>query len=131
MNIGELKRDTEGVQHDKKWQKITWSVVGRIPSGKVATYGQIAKIVGTTPRLIGQALHKNPDPKNIPCHRVVDRNGRVASGYAFGGAKEQRKKLVEEGVTFIDAMHVDLRACLWQAKSEARSTKSETNSKSQ
>lgn len=114
MNIGELKRNTEGVQHDKKWQKITWSVVGRIPSGKVATYGQIAKIVGTTPRLIGQALHKNPDPTNIPCHRVVDRNGKIAENFAFGGAKEQRRKLVAEGVSFRDATHVDLKKHLWK-----------------
>jgi len=43
--------------------------VKKIPKGEVATYGAIAKKAGTTPRVVGFALHKNPDPKNIPCHR--------------------------------------------------------------
>lgn len=74
--------------------------VRKIPKGKTATYGEIAKKVGTTPRVVGFALHQNPDPKNIPCHRVVFKNGSLASGYLFGGPKEQRKKLEKEGIMF-------------------------------
>jgi len=62
------------------------------------TYGEIAKKVGTTPRVVGFALHKNPDPKNIPCHRVIFKDGSLSPGYAFGGEGAQREKLRQEGV---------------------------------
>jgi methylated-DNA-protein-cysteine methyltransferase-like protein len=70
--------------------------VKRIPKGEVATYGEIARRVRTTPRVVGFALHKNPDPKNIPCHRVVFKDGSLSSGYAFGGKMAQKKKLLQE-----------------------------------
>lgn len=79
----------------------------KIPTGKVSTYGAIAKIVGTTPRVVGFALHANPDQKT-PCHRVVDRNGRLAPHFAFGGAREQYLRLKSEGVKFKDEVHVDM-----------------------
>ncbi|MBI2405447.1 MGMT family protein [Candidatus Microgenomates bacterium] len=102
-----------------KYEEI-YAVVRKIPKGKVATYGQIAKQLKVqnaklkfNPRLVGRALHKNPYPKIIPCHRVVDRNGKIADSFAFGGAREQRKRLLEEGVGFKDTMHVDLGKCFW------------------
>ena len=100
-----------------KYEEI-YVVVRKILKGKVATYGSVAKLliasgISVTPRLVGRALHNNPDPQNIPCHRVVDRNGRIAQKYAFGGWKEQRKRLIEEGVRFKDTMHVDLVQCMW------------------
>lgn len=91
----------------------TYKVVRRIPEGRTATYGQIARQVGTSPRVVGNALHQNPDPKNIPCHRVVNREGRLAPNYGFGGWKKQRRKLLAEGVKFKDTDHVDLRKHLW------------------
>jgi len=92
-----------------------YRVVRRIPSGKVSTYGEIAKIVGTTPRVVGFALHANPYSNTkldnfVPCHRVVDRNGRLAPNFAFGGVREQYLRLKAEGVRFLDETHVDLRA---------------------
>ncbi len=81
------------------FEKI-YEEVKKIPRGKTATYGEIAGKVGTTPRVVGFALHKNPDPKNIPCHRVVFKDGSLSKGYAFGGIKEQRKKLESEGFDF-------------------------------
>lgn len=95
-------------QNSKIFKQV-FSVVARIPKGKVMTYGGVAKKVKTTPRIVGFALHKNPDPKNIPCHRVVDRDGKVAKNYAFGGWKKQREILIKEGVKFKD----DLRVNLW------------------
>ena len=100
-----------------KYEEI-YAVVRKIPKGKIATYGSVAKLliangIRVTPRLVGRALHKNPYPKIIPCHRVVDRDGRIAQKYAFGGWKEQRKRLIEEGVRFKDAMHVDLVQYMW------------------
>lgn len=70
--------------------------VQKIPRGKTVTYGEIARRVNVTPRVVGFALHANPDPKNIPCHRVVFRDGSCSSGFAFGGKKAQEKMLKEE-----------------------------------
>ena len=93
-----------------------YNVVREIPQGKVATYGQIAKILGV-PRwsqVVGYALHSNPDPNTIKCHRVVDRFGRVCQGFAFGGAGEQRKLLEKEGVVFEIDGTIDLKKYQWQ-----------------
>lgn len=73
-----------------------------IPKGKVVTYGQIAAHLGNPKlaRVVGNILHNNPDPANIPCHRVVNARGEVAKNFAFGGAEAQRKLLEAEGVMF-------------------------------
>ena len=62
------------------------------------SYKQVADIVGTTPRVVGFALHANKDPKNIPCHRVIKSNGTLAKGYAFGGKEKQKELLKKEGI---------------------------------
>lgn len=80
--------------------KKIYSEVKKIPKGQVATYGEIAKKVGTTPRVVGFALHQNPDQKNIPCHGVVFKDGSLSSGYAFGGELKQKELLLSEGVGF-------------------------------
>ncbi|MCR4692844.1 MAG: MGMT family protein [Firmicutes bacterium] len=68
------------------FEKI-YEVVKSIPKGKVATYGQVAVLAGNPrwARVVGYALHNNPEPTSIPCHRVVNREGKVAEVYAFGG----------------------------------------------
>lgn len=92
-------------------QKV-YAVVKKIPKGKVATYGQIAQILGQIrwSRQVGWALHLNRS-RAVPCHRVVDKNGRLAPNFAFDGADEQRRRLSTEGVKFKDHMHVDLAKC--------------------
>lgn len=80
---------------------VIYKLVSKIPPGKVATYGQIAQLVHTSPRVVGNALHRNSDSE-IPCHRVVNVYGEVAENYAFGGAKAQRKKLQSEGIVFFN-----------------------------
>ena len=79
-----------------------YQVVKKIPYGKVASYGQIARMLGNprASRQVGWALHVNPDPENIPCYRVVDRFGRVSKAFAFGGENRQRQLLEQEGVKF-------------------------------
>ena len=69
-----------------------YAAVRLIPRGSVATYGQIARAIGNPrlARVVGYALHVNPEPGVIPCHRVVRRDGAVSSAFAFGGASEQR-----------------------------------------
>lgn len=90
-------------------QAFLYALVKKIPKGKVTTYGYLAKAAGlATPRIVGWWLHRNPDPKHIPCHRVVFADGRVTEGYAFGGAEMQRKLLEKEGVSFI-GKRVDLQ----------------------
>lgn len=74
--------------------------VAKIAKGKTATYGDIALLAGTTPRVVGYALHANPNPKDIPCHRVVFNDGSLAEGYVFGGIGEQKRRLQSEGVSF-------------------------------
>lgn len=88
-----------------------FSVVKKIPEGMVMTYGQIAEELGTRDaRKVGWALHSNKD-KNVPCHRVVNKQGGLAKNFAFDGWKEQKKRLLEENVVFKDNMHVDLIKC--------------------
>jgi len=85
-----------------------FKIVKKIPKGKVSTYGEISKVTGVDPRMVGWALHSNKDESSVPCHRVVNKNGRLAPGYAFGGPNEQRAKLMNEGVEFLDEMHVKM-----------------------
>jgi len=90
-----------------------YKIVRNIPEGKVITHGQLAKMVGTRDaRKIGWALHANRDQKT-PCHRVVNKDSRLAPNFAFDGASEQRRRLEAEGVKFIDEMHVDFKKHLW------------------
>ncbi len=95
-----------------------YAVVRQIPEGRVATYGQIALLCGSprASRAVGYALHYNPMPGVIPCHRVVNREGRVAPAFAFGGPDVQQQLLEAEGVTFLEEGQVDLKACLWRPR---------------
>lgn len=91
------------------FQRI-YEVVKRIPKGAVATYGQVALAAGNPrwARVVGYALHSNPDPDTIPCYRVVDRNGRVSPAFAFGGVNVQIGMLKNDGIAFLDDTHVDM-----------------------
>lgn len=91
------------------FEKI-YEVVKSIPEGKVATYGQVALLAGNPrwARVVGYALHVNPEPGIIPCHRVVNREGRVAPGFAFGGEEVQRQLLESEGIVFETDGRIDL-----------------------
>ena len=88
-----------------------YAAVQLIPLGSVATYGQVAEAAGSRrlARVVGYALHANPSPGIIPCHRVVKRDGEVSSAFAFGGANRQVELLKAEGVGFIDETHVDMQ----------------------
>ena len=89
----------------------------RIPKGKVATYGQIACLAGSprAARIVGGALHRNPDQSAIPCHRVVNRFGGLAPVFAFGGRDEHMARLMAEGVKVIDYA-VDLDVYGWNGE---------------
>ena len=90
--------------------------VKQIPYGKVATYGQIARLAGN-PRMarqVGWALHQNPEPGVIPCHRVVNRAGVLSGAFAFGGEDAQRMLLESEGVE-VNGGCVDLSVYRWES----------------
>ncbi len=84
--------------------KRIYEAVKKIPHGRVATYGQIAELAGDKKmaRAVGNALHNNPDPVNIPCFRVVNSKGELSGAFAFGGATEQADRLLADGIEVID-----------------------------
>lgn len=86
------------------------SVVEEIPEGKVASYGQIARLVGRdkNSRLVGRVLSMAEYYGEYPCHRVVNHAGRLAPHFY-----EQKNLLLEEGVGFKDDVHVDMKKYLW------------------
>ena len=92
-----------------------YEIVRMIPYGKVATYGQIAALAGNPrlSRVVGYALHVNPDPESIPCYRVVNRLGEVSKAFAFGGENRQIALLQAEGVSVTDG-RVDMQKHLWR-----------------
>ena len=91
-----------------------YKALKKIPKGKVATYGQIARLAGNekASRAVGNALHNNPQPKVVPCHRVVNAKGELAKNFGFGGRAVQQQYLEEEGVEVKDFC-VDLDKYLW------------------
>ncbi len=99
------------------FEKI-YEVVKRIPKGRVATYGQIAALAGNRrlSRVVGYALHVNPDPENIPCYRVVNRFGEVSKAFAFGGENMQITFLRADGIEVSDEGKVDLDTYIWDGK---------------
>ena len=96
------------------FEKI-YNAVRKIPKGKVCTYGQIAAMAGNPrwSRIVGYALHVNPEPGIIPCHRVVTKNGEVSKAFAFGGENMQRVLLAEEGIEFLEDGRVDIKKYFW------------------
>ena len=86
------------------------SVVEEIPAGRVATYGQIARLIDRekNSRLVGRVLSMSQYYGEYPCHRVVNHAGRLAPSWA-----EQKVLLEEEGVTMRDEHHVDLKKHQW------------------
>lgn len=96
------------------YEKI-YEVVKQIPKGKVATYGQVAALAGNKrwARVVGYALHVNPDPEGIPCYRVVNREGRLSDAFAFGGVNQQKLLLEADGIEVFDN-HVDLEIYQWK-----------------
>ena len=84
--------------------KRIYEAVKKIPYGKVATYSQVAAMAGDAKmaRAVGNALHRNPDPDNIPCYRVVNAKGELAGRFAFGGEEVQAELLRAEGIEVVD-----------------------------
>jgi len=99
------------------FNESVYEVVRQIPKGRVATYGQVARLCGRprNARFVGFALHVNPEPGIICCHRVVFKDGSLAPGFAFGGEDEQRRLLELEGIGFTEDGRVDMDRYQWEA----------------
>ena len=92
-------------------------MVRQIPEGRVASYGQIARMMGEPrkARFVGYAMHASPGVAGgVPCHRVVFKDGSLAPGFAFGGAGAQRELLEAEGIEFLPDGRVDMERCSWE-----------------
>ena len=103
---------------NKNFFELVYEAVQCIPAGKVASYGQIARLCGSArpSGAVGYALHVNPLPGIVPCHRVVNRAGRLAPAFAFGGAGVQKRMLEEEGVAVTEdggLYYVDMDIYRW------------------
>lgn len=99
-----------------QFNEQVYEVVKQIPPGRVASYGQVARMIGRprNARFVGFALHSNPQPGIIPCHRVVFKDGSLAPGFAFGGPEAQRALLEQEGIQFLDDGRVDMEQYCWE-----------------
>ena len=111
---GKITKNKEIIMSAHVFERI-YEVVKRIPKGKVATYGQVAAMAGNPrwARVVGYALHVNPDPGHIPCFRVVNRFGEVSKAFAFGGENMQIALLQAEGVE-VTGGKVDLLKYGWK-----------------
>ena len=91
------------------------NIFSQIPCGKVTTYGHIAALAGWSShsRMVGRTLRYSPGAEALPCHRVVNKEGRTAPGWS-----RQRILLEEEGVAFKPNGHVDMQRHLWEPTHE-------------
>ncbi len=104
-------KSLEGTGHT--FERIR-NIVRKVPKGKVATYGDIAKMSGVKDaRIVGWILSKNHNP-DVPCHRILKKGGFLVENYAFGDIDTEKQKLLEEGIIFKDQYQVDLVSSHWE-----------------
>ena len=105
--------DEQTLQLEPTYARI-YVVVRQIPPGKVATYGQIASIVGgCTARMVGYALAALNSGKDVPWQRVINAQGKISFRADSGGNALQQRLLEEEGVRFDPQSRVDFRKHRW------------------
>lgn len=99
----------------KGFFESVYEVVKQIPRGRVTNYGTIAHLIGRhhASRIVGYALHSNPDNSLIPCHRVVMKDGSLSPAFKFGGINEQKRLLEEEGIIIGPDGKVDMNKYGW------------------
>ncbi len=103
--------DKMTVEEARMFQTAVLNIVGQIPRGKVTTYGLIATLAGWPchARMVGRTLRYTPGAEKLPCHRVVNKEGRTAPGW-----NQHRSLLEKEGVAFKLNGHVDMQHHLWE-----------------
>lgn len=103
--------DKMNAEQARQFKQDVLSIVSQIPHGRVTTYGTIAALCGwpSHSRMVGRTLRYSPEAASLPCHRVVNKEGRTAPGWS-----RQRELLEAEGVTFKANGHVDMQRHLWE-----------------
>ena len=103
--------DKMNAEEARMFREAVVNIVGQIPCGKVTTYGHIAALAGwpSHARMVGRTLRYTPGAEQLPCHRVVNNEGRTAPGWS-----RQRPLLESEGITFKPNGHVDMQRHLWE-----------------
>lgn len=98
-----------------------YALVARIPRGRVATYGQIARMLGAprAARIVGWAMHGNPRGARVPCHRIVQHGGTCSPNFRIGDPSAQRRLLEREGVQFLLDGRIDMQAHQWSPELDA------------
>lgn len=106
-------------QGNPKYRERVYSIVRRIPRGRVMTYGQIAELLGEgyTARTVGFAMHSSPD--GTPWHRVINAQGATSTGRLVLPHDKQQRLLEQEGVAFNEKNRCDLQTYLWIPKTKA------------
>ncbi len=102
------------MERESSFDKI-YEVIRQIPEGKVAAYGQIAELAGNKrwARVVGYALHAVPSDSDLPCHRVVTKEGKISAAFGAGTENRQAKLLREENVEVVDG-YVDMKKYQWR-----------------
>jgi methylated-DNA-protein-cysteine methyltransferase-like protein len=97
-----------------------FAIVARIPYGRVTTYGWIARAIGEprSARMVGWALHGTHGDLDLPCHRVINRNGELTGRWHWGDPNLMRVLLEEEGIEFDAQERVDLKRFGWNPDEE-------------
>ncbi len=110
------RRGRTGRTHDAGFFAAVYALVRRIPRGKVATYGQIARMLGAPrgARVVGWAMHGAPHGARVPWQRVVQKGGGLSSTVCPADPGRQRRLLEREGVTFILDGHIDMERHQWK-----------------
>lgn len=100
---------------DRFFEQV-YEIVKLIPVGMVATYGQIAVLLGKprSARVVGWAMQSAPAELHLPCHRVVNRLGEMSPEHVFGGKDIQRHMLKIEGISFKKDGCIDMKKHLWK-----------------
>lgn len=98
-----------------KFKEKVYKICRSIPKGKVATYGQLARLAGKpkAARAVGVFMKNNPDAPIVPCHRVVASDGKLTGYSGAGGIVQKKKMLLDEGVPFKNS-RVDLSISRWE-----------------
>ena len=103
------------IEPGSDFRERVWAFVRSVPPGKVVTYGQVAAMLGVpfAARAVGSVLHYTPAWAEVPCQRVVNRYGRLAPIYGWGGPEQQKRELEADGVEVRPDMTVDLQIYQW------------------
>lgn len=92
----------------KQFEQDVYEIVRQIPTGKVISYGEVARLAGCPnhSRLVGRIMSQCPVDSDVPCHRVVNAKGELSCVF-----RDQRRLLQEEGITFLSNGNVDMNKC--------------------